>query len=137
MYIHLYTPLTRPLNTPYTTLNNLLNRYYAVPSRLVCLRALPKTRVSGKIDRKNLPEIPLGNGGKVEKSADPVENWLLALASTVLNVPGMGYVRNTINHIITLYIHPLYTFIAVYAHICTHYTCIYTIYTPLNTSKHR
>ena len=47
--------------------------------------------MSGKIDRKNLPEIPLGNGGKVEKSSDPVENWLLALASTVLNVPGMGY----------------------------------------------
>jgi hypothetical protein len=36
----------------------------------------------------------------------------------------------------TLYTHPLYTFIAAYAPMCTHYTCIYTIYTPLNTSKH-
>ena len=41
---------------------------------------------------------------------------------------------------ITPRIYPLYTFIAVYAPIqrfvCTRHTCIYTIHTPLNTSKH-
>ena len=34
-------------------------------------------------------------------------------------------------HHITPGIYPLYTFIAVYSPICTRYTCIYTIYTPL------
>ena len=34
------------------------------------------------------------------------------------------------------FIHPLYTFVAAYAPTCTRYTCINTIYTPLNTSKH-
>ena len=31
------------------------------------------------------------------------------------------------------FIHPVYTFIAVYAPMHTRYTCIYTMYTPLNT----
>ena len=36
----------------------------------------------------------------------------------------------------TPFVHPLYTVVAAHAPMCTHYTCIYTIYTPLNTSKH-
>ena len=32
--------------------------------------------------------------------------------------------------------HPLYTFITAFTPMYTRYTCIYTIYTPLNTSKH-
>ena len=50
-----------------------------------------------------------------------------------------GYVEEscvTQHHIYTRYIPFIHTFIADYAPMCTHYTCIYTIYTPLNTSKH-
>ena len=35
----------------------------------------------------------------------------------------------------TPFIHPLYTVIAAYAPMCTHDTCLYTIYTPLTTSN--
>ena len=46
-----------------------------------------------------------------------------------------GYVEESCvtQHHITPGIYPLYTFIAVYSPICTHYTCIYTSNTPLNT----
>ena len=43
---------------------------------------------------------------------------------------------NRCEAIILSFLHPLYTFIAVYAPIYTRHTCIYTIYTPnipLNT----
>ena len=39
-------------------------------------------------------------------------------------------------HHIIPFIHPLYTFIAVFTPMYTRYTCIYTTHTPLNTSKH-
>ena len=38
------------------------------------------------------------------------------------------YVNN--NHHIIPFIHPFYTFIAIYTPMYTHYTCTHTIYTP-------
>ena len=75
-----------------------------------------------------------------------VEAKLAAIAGGAVEaLAGLLQVRSgkscvTQLHIITPGIYPLYTFIAVYAPICTLYTCIYTTYTPyihhIYTSKH-
>ena len=51
------------------------------------------------------------------------EEWKEYSKSGKVRKPIMLYPLYTLH---TPFIHPLYTFIAVYAPMCTHYTCIYT-----------
>ncbi|WP_455812809.1 amino acid adenylation domain-containing protein [Pseudomonas graminis] len=64
-----------------------------IPARLAVMEALPVT-VNGKIDRRQLPELPASAENHAESvsaaGSSPLENQLLALCRELLNNPGIG-----------------------------------------------